>query len=689
MHLNSTIYQQTPWGVEPPHILSAQAAELETSRELISDQAPDSAYFRGLEKLGLYLNKAQIEAVRHVNGPLLTLAGAGSGKTSVLVSRAGYLILEKGVAPEHILMVTFSKKAADEMGKRMAWIPGMTNHLAQRVQTQTFHAFFLRILRHRGYRQEILHQERYKQIIMKQFLKEMGLQDSYQPEALISLISSYKIKLQTVEHLPERNQQEKEIKQIFARYEHWKARTQKWDFDDILLESYELLKKTPSLLHSLQQRFHYVMVDEFQDCNLLQYELIKFITAPQNNFCVVGDDDQTIYSFNGASHDFILNFPEDFPDAKVVTLQVNYRSTPGILGLGNAVIGFNKKRRVKSLKATKGGDLPPLFLRPPNMEEEADWIGKHIRSQVEEGKRQYKDFVILYRASSQSRAIFEQLISQKLPFISYSLGDQNFYEQWMIKPIMDYLRLSQQPRDFDALDGILHTLYINRDLGMEWLRKREREQPRNHPLLHLLEFPEIKSFQKHQVKERIQWIQTLKEVKPIEAISRIRGEFYDKFLETQQHLSLQKEILKETLDELEASAKRFQSITDFLSFAETIILQQREHERTKENHRANAISIMTIHRSKGLEFPVVFLIGASEGILPHISAIEADKYNDFHIGQAKTEKIPAAIEEERRLTYVAITRAQEELFISSPAFYRGKKTEVSRFILAPYKGSKG
>lgn len=685
--MNSSTYLQTPWGVEAPHILSAPTAEMETSRQLISDQEFDSVYFRALEKQGLYLNKAQIEAVRHVNGPLLTLAGAGSGKTSVLVSRAGYLILAKGIAPQHILMVTFSKKAADEMGRRIAWIPGMTNQLAQKVQTQTFHAFFLRILRHRGYRQEILHQERYKQIMMKQLLKEMGLQDAYQPEALISLISSYKIQLQTFEDLPERNQQEKEIKQIYARYEQWKKKAQKLDFDDILLESYELLKKTPSLLHSLQQRFQYVMVDEFQDCNLLQYQLIKLISAPQNNFCVVGDDDQTIYSFNGASHDFILNFPHDFPKAKVVTLQVNYRSTPGILGLGNAVIRFNKKRRVKSLKATKIGELPPLFLRPSTMEEEAEKIAKHIRSQVEEGKRQYKDFAILYRASSQSRAIFEQLISQKLPFISYSLGDQNFYEQWMIKPIMDYLRLTLQLRDFDALDGILHTLYMNRDMGMEWVWKREREEPKNNPLIHLLELPEIKSYQKHQIKERIQMIQTLKGLKPVAAIVRIREEFYEKFLEAQHHVSLQKEILKETLDELEASAKRFDSIPDFLSFAETIILKQREHELKRGNHGSNAISIMTIHRSKGLEFPVVFLIGASEGILPHLSAIEADKFNDYHTGQAKTEKVSVAIEEERRLTYVAITRAQEELFISSPAFYRGKKTDVSRFILAPYKGS--
>jgi DNA helicase II / ATP-dependent DNA helicase PcrA len=662
----------------------AQVADTINSTQIVPDSDHDAYYFRALEKKGICLNRAQIDAVRHFQGPLLTLAGAGSGKTSVLVCRTGYLIQHHKVAPQQILLVTFSTKAAGEMRERIADLPGLTPQDARRIEARTFHSFFLLILRKAGFNQEILSNERYKQIIIKGMLREMNLGDSYQPETLLALFSFHKMNM---EELPARTDVDKEIVKLFQRFEDWKKKNNKLDFDDILVEAYNLISQSPGLLKNLQEQFRYIMVDEFQDTNLLQYELIKLIAQAHNHLCVVGDDDQTIYSFNGARNEFILNFNETFPNAKTVTLDINYRSTDAIVGLGNAVIKKNKHRKVKTLKASKKGTVAPQFSRPDTSDTEAEWIVQDIKEKIASGTHQWGDFAILHRTQSGNRAIFEQLSLEGIPFISYSMGEQIFYEHWTVKPVLDHLRLALNPRYFEAYEGVIPSLYINKDKGLAFIKSKEVQQTKKYPLIHLQSLPQIKDFQAKQVKERIMLIRNLKKMTALHAIKHIRNQFYDKYLEAndRQTATEHKESIKEMLDELEASAKRFDTVLAFVTFVDDMIKQQREMVTLKKGQGADVVSLMTIHRAKGLEFDTVYLIGASEGILPHQSALDAAKLDDKVTKfKNKREMAEQALEEERRLAYVAITRAKNDLFISSPANYRGKKAEISRFLLEAY-----
>ncbi|MFD2611017.1 UvrD-helicase domain-containing protein [Paenibacillus gansuensis] len=694
--MTQPVYYKTPLGSTVKQVPFARIAESATSRELVKEAETDAYYFRSLEEQGIFLNRPQIEAVRHGKGPLLTLAGAGSGKTSVLVCRTGYLLTLHRVAPEHILLVTFTKKASMEMQERIARLPGISRAIARRVQAGTFHAFFLKIIRHQGYKQEIIGADRYKQIVIKKILREMNLHDSYQPEELLAQLSAHKMNGLRVDELPDRTPEQREMNAVFAKYEAWKRQYEKIDYDDILLLAYDLLRENRSLLESLQRRFQYVMVDEFQDTNFLQYELIKMIVHPHRNLFVVGDDDQTIYTFNGARSEFILEFERTFPGARTVTLDINYRSTSGIVGLGNEVIRRNTNRKVKTLQAVHRSESTPHFFTPATTDEEAETIIGQIQADVAAGTYAYRDIAILHRTASCSRAMFEQLALNNIPFIPYSMGDQMFYEHWIVKPVVDHLRLAVQPRHFDAMESAVNGLFIAKDKAMDYIWEQEKKQKKKYPLIHLEAFPELRSFQKDKVRERIKLIKSLAAVKPVQAVKKLRLDFYDKFLEAtdRQAATSHKETIKETLDELEASAKRFESAAEFIAFIDGMIEKHKEIETLQQHSDADAVALMTIHRSKGLEFPVVFLIGASEGILPHSTALEAEKLKDkVPAGPAaatagkNTASTDAAVEEERRLAYVAITRAKHQLYISSPAYYRGKKTEVSRFLRDAFGGA--
>ncbi|GGE33921.1 DNA helicase [Pullulanibacillus camelliae] len=677
-------YASVPFGSVKKEVPVADCASRQTSKDLIEDSEFDAFYFRSLEKREILLNAEQLEAVRHTDGPFLTLAGAGTGKTSVLVSRTGYLYNVLNVPPSHILLVTFTRKAAEEMKERIAGLPGLHSQEAQQVQANTFHAFFLTILRHQGYREGILSSERYRQIIVKQILKQEGLQDTYQPETLLALFSHYKVHRMGPDDMPHKTEEEKKQQRLFRLYETWKEEHRQLDFDDILLKAYDLLKTTPALLRSLQQRFRYVMVDEFQDTNFIQYELIKLLVESHHNLFVVGDDDQTIYSFNGASNQYILNFTKDFPKVKSVALVINYRSNAEIIGLGNSVIAKNLERKAKTLKALHASGQSPQYVHPDTLDHEAECIIETIKQKKQAGKM-YRDMAILHRTANNSRAIFEALVLHDIPFIPHSLGVENFYEQWIVKPMIDILRLTKDSRDFEAIKGMLPTLYISRESGMDWIQQQESIQRKQYPLIHLTRMSGLKGFQSKAIEERLQHIKQWQSMTPLAAIKSMRMLFYDKYLETtSEQMSLHKEMIKETLDELEASAKRFSDIPDFLAFIEEIVARHKQMKQYKSLQDAEAVNLMTIHRAKGLEFPIVFLIGATEGILPHSTAIDAEQLEDKRTDRHEEGKTTAAIEEECRLAYVAITRAKESLYISSPAFYRGKRAEVSRFILAPF-----
>ncbi|WP_405175434.1 UvrD-helicase domain-containing protein [Paenibacillus sp. FSL H8-0261] len=688
--MNKLLFHNIPLGATGERIPQAAVASAQTSKELVKREEGDSAYFRRLEEGGILLNRPQIAAVRHHKGPLLTLAGAGSGKTSVLICRTGYLLSVRGVSPSQLLLLTFSSKAAAEMRERIALLPGVSTADVARLQARTFHSFFLFFLRRQGLQQEIFSETRRQHILLKQIMRELGLpKDAYPPETVLSLLSSCKMNMGTVEDLPEGTTAEKEMKSVLEIYEQWKLDNFKIDFDDVLLIAYRMLKERPELLQELQMRYLYVMVDEFQDTNALQYELVKMVAHPQHNLMVVGDDDQTIYSFNGARSEFILEFEKLYPGARVITLDINYRSGPAIVGLGNGIIKHNTRRRSKTLQAAKGSGSQPRYMRPQTADEEAEQMIEHILNEVSSGKREYSDFAMLYRASSSNRAVLELLLLRDIPYIDYGEG-QLLYEHWLISPVVDHLRLSVNRRNFAAMENILPTLYMNREKGMNHIRQMEARQPKQGPLIHLLSMPGMEDFKGTKLRDRLDLIRNIRELTPIQAIRQIRTQFYDYFIEANERhqATLHRETLKEMLDELESSAARFDSIPAFLDFIDNVT-ERNEHNRqpgTKE--QGNRIALMTIHKSKGLEFPVVFLIGASEGILPHSSALEGDRLKDRKLaaGSSGASSL-AALEEERRLAYVAVTRAREELFISSPAQHRGKKAEVSRFMLSAFRSA--
>ena len=397
-----------------------------------------------------------------------------------------------------------------------------------------------------------------------------------------------------------------------------------------MTEAYQLLQRDERLLHTLQQRFQHVMVDEFQDVNPLQYELIKLIAAPHENLCVVGDDDQTIYAFQGARNDIILNFDQQYPNVKTVILTINYRSTSPIVGLGNAVIEQNKDRKKKELQSTRKSSTVPYYFRPWSTDEEAETIVEEISLKVSEGEYEYKDFAILHRTASNSRAIFEQLALEEIPFFDSGMGGSLFYEQSAVNPVIAYLRLAMNPLDWYSFETILPTLYISKDSGMQHVHAAQISHPRQRLIDHLLVLPTLKPYQVRAVEQRRNLLEQLPKLKPTDAVKRIRKHFYDKYLDTneRQTATTQKESIKEQLDELESSASRFTKVEDLLAFIKDMKKRHEQMKLAAHDSDANMVKLMTIHKAKGLEFPVVFFIGASEGIVPHITAIEMEKYED-------------------------------------------------------------
>ncbi|WP_317969553.1 ATP-dependent helicase [Paenibacillus sp. CCS19] len=696
--------------VEPASVRDAtsQHADLfietdaDRSRAAASLAERDALFFQALAQQQIKLNDDQVQAVRHGDGPLLTIAGAGSGKTTTLACRAAYLMQVARVSPRHLLLVTFSRKAADEMKQRLAEIPGVPLRSAQSVEARTFHSFCLQLLRRSGMRQAVLGDDGQQRITIKRLLRESGTSFDFEPESLLALLSSYKCRMLTANDLPEASPAEREIKRVLLRYEQWKQDGGMIDFDDLLLLTYRKLSAEPEMLTALQERFRYIMVDEFQDTNTVQYEIVRLIAGASRNLMVVGDDDQTIYSFNGASSEAILSFDKVYPDAKVVALRVNYRSSAEIVGLGNAVIRGNKHRRPKTLTvptaeqgqaagsddavdAAIGTAGKPMFARPATAEEEAALITASIRKLIEPGGYSYGDIAVLYRSAGSGRATIEHLLQAGIPIEEH--GDLlSFYESPLIRPVMAHLKLSLHHRDKQAIEMMLPTLYVNRESAMKWIREKDAQQAKKWPLIHLTSLPSLQQFQKDAVLERLRLIKAAAAQKPAIAIRKIRDAFFDKFAETNRGGTPHKELMKELLDELESSAGRFETVESFVAFAEDMAKRQAEAKGDVKpasgegSNDAGRVQVMTIHRSKGLEFPAVFVIGASEGIMPHRSAIQPQQPKQTSSQEEIERDKEEALEEERRLMYVAVTRARERLYVSSPAFYHGQKAELSRFL---------
>ncbi|HDR7255016.1 TPA: ATP-dependent helicase [Bacillus pacificus] len=683
---NTSFY---PMGVNKKEAIipCTQIANNYSSEQIVKNNEADATFFRNLEQHGIKLNQKQIEAVRSVEGPVITIAGAGSGKTSVLTSRVAYMMTEKQIHPGNIMLLTFTKKAAEEMKERISSLPGLSETAVRQLLAGTFHSIFLRVLRNQGINEKILSNEKYKQIIIKKILKELGLSASYEPETIISMIGYFKNHMILPNDLPNKTPIDKEIRDIYSMYEQFKKKEHLIDFDDILVIMYELLTTNMKLKSLIQNKIKYVLIDEFQDSSTIQYAILQIIAAPHNNIMIVGDDHQSIYRFRGADPSIILGFPADYNQTKKVILDTNYRSNPFIVGLGNAIIKHNTKQFKKTLNTHKQNGSKPQYYSPDNSEEEASMIIDDILSQIKEGKKEYRDFSILYRTHAISRAITDQLVLRDIPFVQYKTKDL-FYNNSLVKPVIDVLRLIIRPRsDFEALKGVCPLLYISKDKVMDEILNAYAMDDLNgdtKPLISYLLQTKLSNHQRERVLLLLKTIKECRKVSAVDAIKTIRYGYlqYDQYLldNKRKTATMHKEMLMENLDELESSAKNFNTVKDYIDFIEKLETQFEKMKALQKEQSVNAINLMTVHGSKGLEFNHVYIIGACEGIMPHKSALEV--MDDFILDRkmSKNELIKEQIEEERRLLYVAVTRAKDNLHVYSPKNIRGKEVEISRFL---------
>ena len=602
--------------------------------------------------LNAILNKEQVEAVQRTEGPLLVLAGAGSGKTRVLTHRIAYLIQEKGVFPSHILAITFTNKAAAEMRERVEkLLPGEGNS----VWVSTFHSMCLRILRreieHLGYDRDFsIYDTDDQRTLMRQILKELKIDSkTLRERAVLSQISQTKNRGGNAEdYLSESDGDylSKLIYQCFKRYEEKLKENNALDFDDLLLKTLELFERFPEVLLQYQERFRYILVDEYQDTNDVQFRLIYSLAKKYSNICVVGDDDQSIYRFRGANLENILSFEAEFPGCHTIKLEQNYRSTSPILNLANTVIAENRRRKSKKLWTEKTEGKEVLFQEYETAEEEAREVIRHIRGE----NRFYKDFAILYRTNAQSRLFEEQCIAWNIPY--QIVGGVNFYQRKEIKDLLAYMKIMVNQKDDIAFERIINV--PKRGIGNASIEKLRQYglQFGGFSLIETIPFAKAAGLSGKALSEIDKFSQTVESWKKEELGKLIERILDDTGYETEllSEGAIEAESRMENIRELEGKLLSYiqengedASLAAFLE--EVSLLSDLDRSDLTEDK----ITLMTLHGAKGLEFPVVFLVGLSDGLFPSALSLGDDE----------------EIEEERRLCYVGITRAEEELYLSS------------------------
>ena len=598
------------------------------------------------------LNDEQARAVTHGDGPLLILAGAGSGKTKTLTHRIAYLIGELKVFPSRILAVTFTNKAAKEMRQRLAQLLDKEADNRQFMPWMgTFHSICVRILRmdgaHIGLDKRFLIYDTDDQVsLMKQIMKARGLTDKdIKPRAVLSVISNAKNEMRSAEDfsMSTRGPREQKIAELFFVYEKALKEAAALDFDDLLIKTVELLRAKSDIRQKWQRQFEYILIDEYQDTNAVQYALIKLLVNERRNLCVVGDDAQSIYSFRGADYTNILNFERDFPGTTVVKLEQNYRSTGAILDLANSLIQHNIHRTDKNLWTANGDGIDPKLWQLYSESEEALAIANEIQAQIANG-RQYGDVAVLYRTNAQSYAIERALRQSYIPY--KIVGGLRFLDRAVVKDVLAYLRLLYQPSDRVSFLRIVNV--PKRGIGtvsvakfLDWNDAARRDIVSG--LLAVEEADNLTARAKRPLLELGKILEELQQEidgSPAELIEKIiKRTGYGDFINDG---TPQAEERMENIGVLLAEAKAY---VDVPAFLEEMALMSSADTAAEQQ-----VTLMTLHAAKGLEFPVVFLAGLEEGILPHARVFDSGKADD--------------IEEERRLCYVGVTRAREELFVS-------------------------
>ncbi|WP_226683393.1 ATP-dependent helicase [Sutcliffiella horikoshii] len=628
-----------------------------------------SGFFHGLQEKNIFLDPAQQEAVSTVDGPLLVLAGAGSGKTRVLITRVAYMVQEEKIDPKSIMLITFTAKAANEMKERLRLYEAPGSRMFASLLSGTFHSIFYRMLQHhhpeRWNGENLLKWDWQKEQFLKQAGRKLGLDEKDFPfDQAIQQIGYWKNNMQTPKGIKPTSKLEEQFQSLYQDYEDWKREKNVFDFDDMLLGCYELLLENPALLAKYQERFQYFLIDEFQDINKVQYETMKLL-AKSGNICAVGDDDQSIYAFRGSSPDYILNFHQDFPSTQVVTLSENYRSTHTIVASANQVIDKNKHRRVKKMIAQRDNKHFPVLFYPYDEEEEATIIVQDMKEQIEQGATP-SDFAVLYRTHSAARAIFERLSQSGLPF-KLDQDYESFYKRRIVKGILGFLRLSRDSNDVHALADILPALF---------LKQSNLQDAKAISILEdcslvksLSKLTNVQPFQAKKIKRIIPLFKTLANVSPSVALEMIEKDMgFDDYIKKRGNEGNALEKGSDDIRDLKVVARKFKTIAELLEHVEDMIAKTDEMKRLSKQY-SNAIHLSTIHRSKGLEYTNVYVLSAVDGSLPHDFALESYRNGELQ-----------ALEEERRLLYVAMTRAKETLQLSVPMNRRGKKAYMTRFI---------
>ncbi|WP_096435698.1 UvrD-helicase domain-containing protein [Alteribacter populi] len=659
--------KQACW--KPSHYFANSLPFHATTKTVNSRSESKDPVLLKIEQKGTPLNPHQQEAVTTLDGPLLLLAGAGSGKTRVLTSRAAYLLKTKHVKPENMMLVTFTQKAAAEMKDRLETQFGLERRTIQRLVSGTFHSLFYKMLMHHSpdlwKPDQLLKHQWQKEKIIFFALRELSIDErDFAIDGALSTISAWKNDGKNPKNVETADHWEKQVKDIFRIYEQEKAAAGMFDFDDMLLGCYTMLTENPNLLAKYQQRFSHFMIDEFQDINRVQYDIMKLLVTPQNNLCVVGDDDQSIYRFRGSNPIYILTFKDTFPNARVIHLENNYRSEQNIVELANGLIAQNEDRYEKKMAATIENTSSPTLLFPYDEEEEAIYIVENIKKQLKMSSKP-EDILILYRTHVQSRAIFERLLESGLPF-SMEQGSDSFYNRSVVRKALSYLRLSLNGDDTEAMQDWLRVMFLKQSILLELKRasimfdetileatKRSQES--------------MTSFQRKKLLNTLPHFKKLKELSPREAllIAHEKMGLAD-YIKKNGKEGNKMDRGSDDFQELLSIASHYSTVTEFLSHVDHIRAKVKVQQ--KENQQ-KGIQLMTIHRAKGLEFPTVYILGCNEGTLPHEHTLEKLREGD-----------ESYLEEERRLMYVSVTRAKRELFLSATDMRRGKKAYRSRFL---------
>ncbi len=640
---------------------------------MINDIPPFSQPILSTKRIESYntpLDSLQWQAVTTIEGPLLILAGAGSGKTRVLTSRTAYLIKEKMIDPKTIMLVTFTTKAAKEMKQRLTKNGGLSPKEITSIVSGTFHSIFYKIVTfhepHRWHSSRLLKWEWQREQIIKEAAKQLNIDEKeFAFDQALQQIGYWKNTLTFPQQVKPKDPWEERVHYMYTFYEQEKQKRGLFDFDDMLIGCYKLFCSDSTILKSYQERFDYFLVDEFQDINKVQYEIMKMLSAKSKNICVVGDDDQSIYAFRGSDPTFILEFEQDFPHAKVVTLSQNYRSSHSIVVSANKMIARNKQRRDKTMNAGFDNGFKPTFFFPYEEEEEATMIVTDIKERIEKGAKP-SDFAILYRTHSASRAIFERLSHSSLPFV-IDQDTESFYNRRMVKSLLAYMRLSLNPNHVEAISDILVSLFLKQSVlndlkAFSILEDCSLVEALKH-------IKDIHAFQQKKLKKVVPLFSLLKGKTPMLAIEMIENEMgFGEFIKKRGNEGNVIEKGSDDIRDLKVVAKKFETIEELLDHVDHMNAMTKEMKQMSKDFQ-HAVQLTTIHRSKGLEYKHVYIIGAVDGSIPHDYALDSYRNGD-----------ESSLEEERRLMYVAMTRAQESLFISIPEMRRGKKAYPSRLL---------